>query len=76
MALPIDAPYAPMEALSVDKFLWEIVALLRWRPDKDPKASTMDQVQRSGRASALRILSPAVRARMRQSRRKNRGSYE
>ena len=74
MALPIDAPYAPMEALYVDKIpLGKSWRYLLWRPDKDPKACTMDQVQRRGRASALRILSPAVRARIRQSRQKKSG---
>jgi ATP-dependent DNA ligase len=44
--------------------------LLRWRPAKDPKACTMNQVKPSGRPSALRILNPAVRAGTRQSREK------
>ncbi len=42
--------------------------LLRWRPDKDPKTCTMDQVEPSGKASAAKILNSTERPRKTQSR--------
>ena len=45
--------------------------LLRWRPDKDPKACSMDQVKSSARALPARILNTAVRPRTKTSRQKN-----
>jgi ATP-dependent DNA ligase len=45
--------------------------LLRWRPDKDPKACTIDQVKPSGSANRAKILSAPTRARKKQSRRRH-----
>jgi ATP-dependent DNA ligase len=44
--------------------------LLRWRPDKDPKACSMDQVKPSGGVDPAKILSSPTRLRKTQSRQK------
>jgi ATP-dependent DNA ligase len=45
--------------------------LLRWRPDKDPKACTIDQVKPSGRADPAKILSSPTQRRKTQSRQRH-----
>jgi hypothetical protein len=50
MALPISLPYPPMEALSSQNGRLSLPRLLRWRPDKVPKACSMMQVKSNAQA--------------------------